>query len=129
MRLLLALVLLAGCGSPCVEDLDLDCAPLYTDLSWANVHATTIEPSCASAGCHDADTAAGALVLTPADTAWAALVSPESGTAAVIAGDAACSDAIKRTESTGSDMMPPGAQLSEAERCVLRLWVDQGAAQ
>jgi len=127
--LLLALVALAGCEAPCVADLDSDCAPLYADLSWDNVHAQTIEPSCAGAGCHSADEPAGGLTLTPADTAWSQLVEPASGAAHVIAGDAACSPMIKRTEADDGTVMPPGAQLSAAERCALQLWVDQGASR
>ncbi len=119
-----------GCDPPCVQDLDLDCAPLYSDLSWDTVHASTIETSCASAGCHSADDAAGDLVLTPAQTAWVALVEPATGAARVLPGDAACSPMIIRTESeAAASLMPPGAPLGEAERCVLRLWVQQGASR
>jgi hypothetical protein len=125
---LAALLLVAGCDAPCVEDIDLDCAPLYTDLSWTNVHATTIEPSCAAAGCHSSDAAAGDLVLTPAETAWEQLVESAPGSPPAVAGDASCSPMIIRLESeSDSLLMPPGAQLSDAERCVLRLWVQQGA--
>lgn len=126
---LLLLVTVLGCDPPCVDEIDLDCAPLYTDLSWDNVHANTVEPSCASAGCHSAGDSAGGLTLTPAETAWQQLVEPSAVAARVVAGDAACSPMIIRAES-GSDTlaMPPGAQLSEAERCVLRLWVHQGAS-
>ena len=127
--LVLAIALLGGCGAPCVEDLDLDCAPLYTNLDWSNVHAQTVSPSCAASGCHDDDTPAGGLSLTSPAVAWTQLVSPPSGDARVLAGDAACSPMIKRIEADGSGVMPPGAQLSEAERCVLRLWVAQGANQ
>ncbi len=126
--LLVLLLLVTGCAEPCIEDIDLDCAPLYTDLSWANVHASTIGPSCASAGCHSGDDPADGLLLTPADTAWSQLVEPASGAASVVSGDAACSPMIIRAESESELLvMPPGAQLSEAERCVLRLWVHQGA--
>jgi len=130
LRLWVVVVLLlaTGCDEPCVEDIDLDCSPLYSDLSWANVHATTIVPGCASAGCHSGDEPGGDLLLTPAATAWEQLVEPTEGAASVVAGDAACSPMIIRTESESESLvMPPGAQLSEAERCVLRLWVHQGA--
>ncbi len=63
-------------------------------------------------------------MLDEIDAAWSALV--DDGR--VLPGDAACSLLITRLEADDpAAAMPPGSPLSEAERCAVRQWVDDGA--
>lgn len=128
------LQVLAGCGSDDAEagppecvTVNLDCAPLYQP-TFDEVFARTLESSCASGGgsCHGSSGKRGGLTLTDVDEAHAALVSGGR----VLPGDAACSELVVRLEGAGESWsMPPGRQLSEAERCAIRQWVDRGAAR
>ena len=43
------LLLLAGCGAPCLDSVDVECAPLY-EPTWDNVHSRTLEPTCGQPG-------------------------------------------------------------------------------
>jgi hypothetical protein len=132
---LLALLLALGSGcvdEPCVEDLDSACAPLSSDVSWSNVYTTVIAPNCATAGlsCHSAAGAQGGLDLSDEQTAWDELLDDAVGPPRVLAGDAACSDAMKRIESDNrAYQMPPGASLSAPQACMVQLWIEGGATR
>lgn len=129
--LLVTTLLLSGCPEdPCVEDLDLACTPLSQDVSWSNVYTLVLADNCSSGGtsCHAAEGAQGGLVLDDPDVAYEQLVEPESGSARVLAGDPSCSMLVRRLElEDDAEAMPPGDQLSEAQRCMVRLWIDGGA--
>ena len=66
------------------------------------------------------------------DTAEGATATLDSGARAVVPGDAAASEMLRRVESADADeVMPPpetGRRLSAAERRVLRDWIEAGAA-
>lgn len=126
-----ALLLTVGCPeTPCVEDLDETCTPLSSDVSWSNVYSTVIAEGCAQGGtsCHSADGVQGGLSLADEETAWSQLVETTDSDPAVIPSDASCSDLMKRIESGDPNyQMPVGSPLSAAERCMVQLWIDNGA--
>jgi len=109
----------------------LDCQPLYGLRGGAiaptfdEIHANTLS-RCASAGCHTGGSPAGGLDLTTPDGAHDALV----GAGRITPSDLRCGDLIVRLETPGEPWsMPFGSHLDEAELCVLRHWIDQGAAR
>ncbi len=117
----------AGCPGDdppeCIE-VDLTCAPLYVP-TFDNVYANTLTDGCGSqrVACHSATGNKGGMSFETPDKAHAALLAGR-----VKPGDAACSEMIVRTQSLGeSYQMPPGSALSEAERCALVQWVQNGA--
>jgi hypothetical protein len=128
---LLALGILAGAcsGQPAPErpeciELEASCSPLYQPI-FDELFTRTLKPTCGQGGgsCHGADGARGGLVFDDPDEAYALLKQGR-----LVPFDAACSEIVVRTHDLGQDWsMPPGQPLSEAERCVIRLWVEQGA--
>ena len=124
----------AGCGEPapsgeCVDTLDVaTCNPLYSP-TFDEVYERTLAKTCALSGasCHAAEGQAGGLSFESADAAYDHLTSGE--TPHVIAGDAACSPLVERIEATDDDarVMPPGSPLSDAERCAIEQWIENGA--
>jgi len=113
-------------GEDCVE-VSTSCQPLY-EPTFDNVWQNTLAPSCAvGSTCHTAEGDQGGLTLDDADGAYAELVGDSGDDARVIAGDAGCSKIVRRLVSDGSDAMPPGAPLDEAERCAVIQWVANGA--
>ncbi len=136
MRLALPLsaLLLAGCPAdlPCVDDLDATCAPLSQDVTWSNVYTTVVADSCASPGisCHASEGSAGGLDLGDEATAWTQLVEPVDAEPRVVAGNASCSEMMKRVHTDDSVwQMPPGAALSSPQSCMIQLWIDEGASR
>jgi hypothetical protein len=129
---MLAFALLASCSSEspadagepsCVEPLPVGCAPLYPP-TFDNVFDTTLSKTCASGGgsCHGASGNNGGLTFANADEAYSLLASRIS------AGDPGCSKLVVRLESAGQPWgMPPGAPLSEGERCAIEQWIVAGA--
>lgn len=119
-----------GCGgSECVADLPLDCAPLYTP-TFDQIFTRTLTPSCAVSGvsCHAPEGSQGGLAFGDADAAYDALLGKAGGAARVLPGEPACSVLIERIHATDPDrVMPRGAPLSEAERCVFTKWIANGA--
>lgn len=114
----------------CIE-LAESCAPLYAP-TFDELFARTLGPTCAQGGasCHGPAGAKGGLVLDEPDAAHAALTGANGGEPRAVAGDPACSEIVVRTHRSGESWsMPPGQPLSEAERCVIRLWIEQGAAR
>lgn len=120
-----------GCGgrSDCVADVPLDCAPLY-EPTFDNIHQRTLIPSCAVSGasCHAAEGGQGGLVFSDADSSYAALLGTGGQRPRVAPGDPGCSLIVERLWSSDpSVVMPRGAPLSEAERCVFTQWIAGGA--
>jgi Planctomycete cytochrome C len=133
--LLLAGVTVAiGCGNgepslPCVQPLDLACAPLYSP-TYDEFFNRTLHPTCAQPGgsCHAAAGAQGGLIFEDADAAYALLLGEKDGRARVTAGDPSCSLLVERIASADKAVvMPPGGALSDAERCVVIQWIKEGA--
>lgn len=124
----------AGCGpsSPaCVTDLSTSCAPLYAP-TFDNIFSRTLQPTCAQSGgvCHDATAAQGGLFFADADSAYQLLTESKNadGITRVMPGDPGCSLVMEKLESSDPGFqMPPGSQLSEAERCVFVQWIHDGA--
>lgn len=111
-----------GCGEPCVEVPDT-CTPQY-DPTFDQVYANTITPSCALSGCHGGDGDHHGMDLSgTADDAWSTWV--DQGF--VAPGEPGCGPVVARLESTGEERMPPGAPLSDEERCAIRTWIADGA--
>jgi len=129
-RLLFAALAVAlgstGCGEECAT-VSTACDPLYSP-SFDDVHARTLATSCATAGsaCHGSEGGRSGLVLSEPEGAYRALV--EAGR--VIPGDPGCSELVARIVSTDPDVqMPPGAPLSDAERCAIVQWIANGATR
>jgi hypothetical protein len=125
--LIVALLALAGCSGDdeCLTDLDASCAPLY-EPTFENVFDNTLKPTCGLPGrsCHATEGRKGGLFFAEADEAHELLV--EGGR--VEAGNPACSLIMRRLESEDpSYQMPPGRQLSAAERCAIQQWIENGA--
>jgi len=125
-------VLVAGCPSsktppPACITVDTTCAPGYVP-TFDNVWHNTLQPTCAqSASCHSATGHMGNLDMSDEATAYSELLAPatiDPKRARVVPGDPACSLMTVRTDSPGESYeMPPGAPLSEPERCALVQWV------
>lgn len=126
--------LLCACGEPsnsgsgeCVTDLNVAaCSPLYAP-TFDNIYDRTLAKTCALSGgsCHAAEGQAGGLSFESIDAAYDHLTTGEPPR--VIAGDAACSLFVERIEATDDRVMPPGSPLSEAERCAVEQWIENGA--
>jgi hypothetical protein len=113
-----------GCsGAPCVE-VPAECTPQYEptfDAVWSN----TLSTSCALSGCHGGATGSGGLAMgASADEAYEAL---RAGY--VEPGEPGCSLVVDHLEPAGLGDMPPGATLSEEERCAVRSWIADGASR
>jgi hypothetical protein len=118
---------LAGCPEdtpPSCTTVDTACTPLY-DPTFENVFKTTLRVGCGStlSSCH-ARGGEGNMSLEDMTTAYQSLLDGH-----VTPGDPGCSEFIVRvTAPKGKDyQMPPGAPLSDAERCSLIQWVERGA--
>ena len=131
--LLATLLSASGCGQPapsgeCVSGLDVaTCSPLYPP-TFDDVYERTLAKTCALSGasCHAAEGQAGGLSFESADAAYDHLTGGEEPR--VIAGDAACSPLVERIEATDeARVMPPGSPLSDAERCAVEQWIENGA--
>lgn len=131
--LVLACLPAVGCASadegaeqmPSCVELSASCDPLYAPV-FDELFARTLKPTCAQGGgsCHGPDGQQGGLVLADADAAHSLLATR------LVPGDAACSELVVRTHQAGRPWsMPPGSSLSEQERCVIRRWIELGAAR
>lgn len=117
---------IAGCGGeppPACATVDLDCAPLYTTTSYANVYSQTIAQGCGAdkGACHSASSDSGLSLIGEQQSFdnLAPYITP---------GNPGCSEFVVRTSGVGKDyQMPEGAPLGEAEQCALRKWVEAGA--
>jgi hypothetical protein len=127
-----ALLIAVGCSAEtdgvCVDPVPgNNCQPEY-EPTFENVYQRTILQRCAIGGgaCHLAAGDRGGLTLEGIDVAYDALVTAGR----VQASDPECSLLIDRLERRGeSGLMPPGNQLSDAERCAVTQWVREGATR
>jgi Planctomycete cytochrome C len=135
MGLAAALLALPACGSggdPCVTDIPGDptsCSPLYPP-TFDQIFSRTLQPTCAQPGaqCHSSAGIMGGLYFSTEDSAYALLLGQNGAPARVIPGNASCSTLVERLEATDStELMPPGAKLSDAEICTIVQWIQQGA--
>ncbi len=110
----------------CTSALTPSCAQLYQP-SFSEIHRRTLAVSCAEPGssCHSSEGKRGGLDLEDIDRAYQDLLDPELGR--VTPGDADCSLLMVRLNHPGRSVMPPGAPLSEAERCTIAAWIREGA--
>lgn len=127
LRVLLVALVATGCGGDapeaCPIPLPADCEPLY-EPTFDQVYAQTLSDTCALSGCHASASAQGGLDLEGQEQAFSALV--DEGR--VLPGDPACSELMMRLHGVGVPVMPPGRPLSDAERCAVQRWIEQGAS-
>ena len=122
MVAVLALALLCSCDEVTEEA----CTPL-DQPTFSNVYDLVITPGCAVGGsCHGGGAMAGGLDLGEQGSAYTSLLDRES----VIPGSAGQSPLMTRLDSSVNDAqhMPPGQMLSEAQRCMIATWINDGAA-
>jgi hypothetical protein len=128
-------IVIAGCGPgaednakpQCLSSVNTECTTYSHEF---NVIHQRVLTSCASGGssCHSREGQQGGLVLAEPDDAYNSLLGKKDGRARVKPGDPACSELVVRLDSIGQSWsMPPGLQLSEADRCAIRLWIKDGA--
>ena len=101
------------------------CEPLDSP-SFQNVYSLVLEKSCAVGGsCHGGGATAGGLDLQDEAIAHASLLETES----VVPGSASASTLMSRLDSSVNHPlhMPPGYLLTEAERCMIATWINEGA--
>lgn len=127
-----AILIFAGCPNetdpPTCVTVDLACDPLYEPV-FDEIFSRTLKPTCGVAGssCHSAQGRKNGLAFADPDEAYELLLGSD-GNPRVVPGDPECSLLISRLESDDpAFQMPPGAPLSEAERCVIRQWIANGA--
>jgi hypothetical protein len=131
--LLLPLLLLTSCGSPsaapaCLETVDLACRPLHDPPTYQTLFDKILRPTCGVSGCHTAESRKGGLVFEDADAAHGLLLGTTGGRPRVLPGDPACSMLTERVGSSDPAFrMPPGAGLTDAQKCNFTLWIAQGA--
>ncbi len=116
----------SGCSSPgqagaCKAPAPTTCSQLY-DPTFDQVFTRTLQPTCAAGGssCHSAGK--GGFLVDTIDATYTRI------SARLVAGKPECSEVVDRLYSTETGYaMPPGAQLSEAERCSIVKWIAAGA--
>ncbi|HKP60053.1 MAG TPA: c-type cytochrome domain-containing protein [Polyangiales bacterium] len=143
LRLLCCFALLAplaACGGddsdelPCVENLDAACVPGFP-ATWDNVYQFVIEQRCGGASgvsCHGPDGMKGGLSLYSKTVAYDGLVHGVGGEPRVLPKDPACSELMKRIETSDEALRMPlnaGKPLSAGDRCSIQQWIAAGAAQ
>ena len=124
--MLLAVLLCAagsGCGDDCVE-VDLTCTPL-NEPTFQNVFDDTLAVRCGIVGpCHNAAAARAGLVFEDIDESYQLLMENDR----VLPSDPGCSLIVERIESERSSfVMPPGGGLDDREKCMIELWIANGA--
>ena len=121
-----------GCSNElpsCVEAVRADCAPLYAP-TYDNVFERTLKPTCGQPGaaCHASEGAQADLVFADKEATYATLLDAERGL--IEAGNDQCSLLVVRIDAPEfEDVMPPGRQLLETERCAIRRWIAEGATR
>jgi len=120
-------LLLCGCDTEvqCTELQPAGCLPLF-EPTYEAVFENTLVPSCGQGGvaCHATEGQKGGFVVSDIETTYSALI--DEGR--VLPNDASCSPLVFRTETNDAELaMPPGVQLSEAERCAIQAWINAGA--
>lgn len=125
LLLSVAVLLLPACEGERCATLAAECTPLY-EPTFENVYTNTLGPSCAVSGasCHASQGRQAGLDFGSVELAHAALSS------VVRVDEPACSPLLLRLESAELGFsMPPGRQLSSAERCSIRRWIEAGAGR
>ena len=114
----------------CLEAVDTECTPLF-EPTFSEIHARKLSVTCSSGGasCHGPSGRKGGLALSDFDEAYDLLLGTDGGKARVVPFDPECSELVRRLDSTGMDVMPPGEPLSEGERCAVRIWIANGATK
>lgn len=106
--------------------------PAAFAATFSDIQANVFTPSCASAGCHDAGTAAAMLNLEEANS-YAELVSIASdqdpAILRVAPNDPANSYLIQKMEGTAAtgDVMPPAGAIAQTSIDIVRQWITDGA--
>ena len=110
-------------GGQCIE-IQSECNPLYEPV-FDEVFSRTLKPGCAIAGnsCHSGPSAQAGLRMDEADEAYRMLVTQGR----LLPGDPSCSLLSRRLVGSGGGIMPPGAMLSDNERCAIEKWIEDGA--
>lgn len=109
---------------------------------WDYLHATIVEPSCATAGCHSALTAIAGLNLSGREGAYTILTGQICGEPPVVGspprnyvtpGSSTYSTLIYQLRGVDAegrpyrDVMPPDVPLPEVEVDLVARWIDDGA--
>jgi cytochrome c len=94
----------------------------HRPAEWAYIHAAIVVPSCASASCHGAGTAAGGLDFEEAGATYqtwleAPYVTPGDPNSAI----------LYLLEGRERDRMPPSSPLPRADIELIRRWIVEGA--
>ncbi len=132
-----ALLALPSCSSSSSADACLTaipgdptpCSPLYPP-TFDQIFSRTLQPTCAQPGaeCHSSAGIMGGLYFATADSAYALLLGKDDNPVRVIPRNAPCSTLVERLEASDpTQLMPPGAKLSDAEICSIVEWIQQGA--
>lgn len=123
------LVFLVACSDdepevPACVELAQACEPLY-EPTFDNAYDRTFSRTCSGVGssCHGPAGGQGGLTFDGADAAHSYLL----GSGLVVPEDPSCSPLQVRIEGGGAGVMPPGALMSQAERCAIQQWIEQGA--
>ena len=132
----MAACLLLGCSESaepepaCLEAVDTACTPLF-EPKFSEIHARRFSVTCSSGGtsCHGPSGRKAGLALADFDEAYDLLLGNAGARARVVPFDPACSELVRRLDTTSSEVMPPGEPLSEGERCAVRLWIENGATK
>jgi hypothetical protein len=110
-----------GQASACTTPASTACAPLY-DPTYEQIFTRTLKPTCAAGGtsCHSAGK--GGFLIDDIDATYARI------SERLTPSKPECSLVVDRLYSTETGYaMPPGAQLTEAERCSIVQWIAAGA--
>ncbi|MBA3460025.1 MAG: hypothetical protein H0T46_08695 [Deltaproteobacteria bacterium] len=103
---------------------------------WGYVHATIIQPSCTTAGCHSALTAIAGINLADREGAYTILTgrlcgeppsSIEPPRNYVTPFSSETSKLYHQLVGENTDVMPPDSPLPDAEIEIVARWIDEGA--
>jgi hypothetical protein len=137
---LLVCLVFAACGDdgddtelPCVENLDAQCTAGIAP-TWDDVYKHVIEARCGGSSgvsCHGPDGLKGGLALYNKTVAYEGLVGGAGGEPRVIPGDPACSELMKRLETSNEALRMPagGAPVPPTDRCAIQKWIAAGAEE
>lgn len=129
-----------ACGAPVVTETRVPAGvqPPQDDFdagggtpTWKLIHREIMQPRCATAGCHNALSAAGGLALEQECDAYAALF--EAGSCAEVlvrpsnADGSLLVDKLESAAPRCGTTMPPAGPLPAAMRVAVRAWIEAGA--
>ncbi len=124
------LFLFAICSHPASSDeptASAESAPAESSLEFSRDVLPILADNCFACHGFDALSRQGGLRL---DTAEGSVGETDSGEPAIVPGDADSSELIRRITTDGGEQMPPEdseKKLTDAQRDVLRRWIDSGA--